>query len=111
MGKYNKEINTTTCSFNVTVSGIDSDGDNITDLCDIDDDNDGILDSEECTIVDITPTSGTIIQTLKYLLFLYRNGSSAGTPFSKNNFTETPISDIQYFFANQPNIKLFSYLQ
>ena len=36
--------------FDVTVSGIDSDGDNITDLCDIDDDNDGILDSEECTL-------------------------------------------------------------
>ena len=39
--------NTTTCSFDVTVSGIDSDGDNITDLCDIDDDNDGISDINE----------------------------------------------------------------
>ena len=41
--------NTATCSFDVTVSGADSDGDNITDLCDEDDDNDGILDIDECT--------------------------------------------------------------
>ena len=41
--------NTATCSFNVTVIGADIDGDNITDLCDIDDDNDGILDVDECT--------------------------------------------------------------
>ena len=39
--------NTTTCSFDITVSGIDSDGDNIIDLCDVDDDNDGILDINE----------------------------------------------------------------
>ena len=39
--------NTTTCSFDITVSGIDSDGDNIVDLCDVDDDNDGILDINE----------------------------------------------------------------
>jgi len=96
--------NTATCSFDVTVSGIDSDGDNITDLCDIDDDNDGILDSEECTIVDITPISGTTTDSQVSGLANSYNGSSAGTPFSKNNFTETPISDIKYFFANQPNI-------
>ena len=96
--------NTATCSFDVTVIGIDSDGDNITDLCDIDDDNDGILDSEECTIVDITPISGTTSDSQVSGLANSYNGSSAGTPFSKNNFTETPISDIKYFFANQPNI-------
>ena len=96
--------NTTSCSFDVTVIGIDSDGDNITDLCDIDDDNDGILDSEECTIVDITPISGTTSDSQVSGLVNSYNGSSAGTPFSKNNFTETPISDIKYFFANQPNI-------
>ena len=39
--------NSTTCSFDITVSGIDSDGDNIVDLCDVDDDNDGILDINE----------------------------------------------------------------
>lgn len=39
--------NTVTCSFDVTVSGADIDGDNITDLCDIDDDNDGISDIDE----------------------------------------------------------------
>ena len=39
--------NSATCSFDVTVSGADIDGDNIIDLCDIDDDNDGILDIDE----------------------------------------------------------------
>ena len=96
--------NTATCSFDVTVSGADIDGDNITDLCDIDDDNDGILDSEECTIVDISPISGSTLDSQVSGLANSYNGSIAGSPFTKNNFTETPISDIKYFFANQPNV-------
>ncbi|WP_435262222.1 CshA/CshB family fibrillar adhesin-related protein [Tenacibaculum sp. nBUS_03] len=41
----------------VTVSGFsDADSDNIADSCDLDDDNDGILDADECAFIKLKPT-------------------------------------------------------
>ncbi len=36
----------------------DSDGDGISDICDLDDDNDGILDTDDCVITGVTTTAG-----------------------------------------------------
>jgi len=45
---YQSNLQPATCD--ATVSGnLDTDGDNVSDICDLDDDNDGILDTYECT--------------------------------------------------------------
>ena len=50
-----------------TASGnLDTDGDNISDICDLDDDNDGILDTDECSGTVSAFSGGTATQSSDY---------------------------------------------
>ncbi len=58
-----RDVNTQACDC-PNASGVDSDGDGVDDVCDLDDDNDGILDSNECSTNHAL--SGTASQNSNY---------------------------------------------
>ncbi|WP_405413597.1 FG-GAP-like repeat-containing protein [Maribacter sp. Asnod1-A12] len=52
-------------------TGIDTDGDGINDICDLDNDNDGILDSDECT------TSSSLVENGNFTDWIFNTGWTA----------------------------------
>lgn len=62
--------------------GVDSDGDGLDDVCDLDDDNDGILDTEECPIINYA-LAGTATQSSHWggaLVISNLNDGNTGAP-------------------------------
>ena len=49
-------LDSSACCIPTVSSAVDFDGDNVADVCDLDDDNDGILDDQECAFVRLKPT-------------------------------------------------------
>ncbi len=65
----------------------DSDGDGIFDICDLDDDNDGILDTVECTA-----TSGTMVTWFNGNTPQGNFGATLASPYTTADFTAATIS-------------------
>ncbi|QTD39094.1 DUF11 domain-containing protein [Polaribacter batillariae] len=92
---------------NAAVSGnIDSDGDNVSDICDLDDDNDGILDSDELVCEDTTPVNNEILVASSggriYTTNTLTGGSTLLTtsPFTGgliNALAANPDNDLLYY--------------
>ena len=100
--------NTDTCSFTFNVTGTDSDGDNVPNSCDLDDDNDGILDMNECVISNFfwsnapSGAGNTSTGTINGVGYTYSSSSAVqytGGIFSHGTF---PAS---YNIPNQTAIK------
>ena len=70
------------CDFTVDITNADNDGDGIGDVCDLDDDNDGILDSNECEIPIANAgfeIGSLAIATTNWSVVGGSNGSAIGT--------------------------------
>ena len=107
----------------------DTDGDGISDVCDLDDDNDGILDTDECTIIDsgltgplpftanissTNPSSQFVPHTLNSLVFNGEVFNDFVVPDGFNNNIAVNNPDnveyiengvIQFTLGNNPNFE------
>ncbi|TVZ13854.1 T9SS type B sorting domain-containing protein [Maribacter sp. MAR_2009_72] len=88
-----------TCINTVDITNSDFDGDGIGDVCDLDDDNDGILDSEECEV----PIRNAGFENDPSDAIDWEVDSAVGagieTPSATGAFPYTPEGN-QYFFLN-----------
>jgi hypothetical protein len=74
--------------------GKDTDGDGYPDATDLDDDNDGILDTEECTIIERTQSNADSVESSTSV---NNNGNSIGSDNNRatlNNITDELIIDL-----------------
>ena len=89
---------TVTCTFNVTVTGIDTDGDGIPDDCDDDADNDGIPNSAECTQSNFywsnppTVSGNTATGTINGIGYTYTSSSPVTTTTNMYAHSNFPAS-------------------
>jgi ethanolamine utilization microcompartment shell protein EutS len=89
---------TVICTFNVTVTGIDTDGDGIPDDCDNDADNDGIPNSAECNQSNFywssppTVSGNTATGTINGIGYTYTSSSPVTTTTSMYAHSNFPAS-------------------
>src|SRR5690606_18980445 len=69
----------------------DTDGDGVPDVVDLDDDNDGIYDSDELANCD--PADPVIINTMFFENFGIDTGSSTSTPYTNYTYENGPATD------------------
>ncbi|WGH75481.1 DUF4347 domain-containing protein [Tenacibaculum tangerinum] len=84
---------------------IDTDGDGVTDACDIDDDNDGILDVNESYIIHLTPFSTGGGNPVNFSLPGFSDGPIVLDVFRVDNSFNFTINGTQLF--NHPNFNTF----
>ncbi|MGH1387796.1 DUF7507 domain-containing protein, partial [Kordia sp.] len=94
-------------------SNLDTDGDGVTDICDIDDDNDGVIDEEECTrTVESNPGDLTVIDNIgtQGLLTFISDGvlnPNSGVVFNSDG--DYVVIDLGSVFPTGKTIRFFIY--
>ncbi|SNR15013.1 Ig-like domain-containing protein [Tenacibaculum jejuense] len=84
-----------TDSFVITINGDDADSDGISDICDLDDDNDGILDTNESFC--------RIVNSSRKLMVLYDNTGGLQTPTTVDGDFFTPNALSNQLFGSGVN--------